>query len=666
MARIGVFVCHCGSNIAATVDVRTVAEVASHFPGVVHAVEYKYMCSDPGQKLIAEAIREHELTGVVVAACSPRMHEPTFRRLAGKAGLNPFLMEMANIREHCSWVHDDRGEATVKSIETLRMLVEKVRRNSPLEEIRVPVTKRALVIGGGIAGIQAGLDLVSAGIETILVERSPSIGGKMAMLDETFPTLDCSQCILTPKMVEFSQHPLARIYTYAEVDSVSGYVGNFKVKIKQKARSVDHVKCTACGLCIEKCPSKVPSEFDRELVDRKSVYVPFPQAVPSKPVIDREHCIWFTKGKCGVCKKICPVEAIDYDDSDQIFEHEVGAIVVATGYDLIERSLYGEYGYGKLPDVIDGLQFERMCSASGPTGGRIVRPSDGEVPKTVVFIQCVGSRDDSKGRPYCSRICCMYTAKHSMLYKHKVHDGKAYIFYIDVRAGGKGYEEFVKRAVEEDRVVYLRGRVSRIYERDGTLFVKGADTLSGHQIEIRADLVVLATGVTSADGARELAQKLRVGFDKYGFFTEAHPKLRPVETNTPGVFLAGTCQAPKDIPDTVSQAGAAASKVLGLLSADELVREPLVAQVNEDLCVSCFACESVCPYGAPERVKRKDPVTGAEIEKTYVNPGVCEGCGACLPVCRPKALDLMGFSDDQMYGEINALSEPFRVKDEVE
>jgi heterodisulfide reductase subunit A len=343
----------------------------------------------------------------------------------------------------------------------------------------------------------------------------------------------------------------------------------------------------------------------------------------------------------------------------------VGAIVVATGYDIIDRSLYGEYGYGKLADVVDGLQFERMCSASGPTFGKIVRPSDGEVPKTVVFIQCVGSRDDSKGRPYCSKICCMYTAKHSMLYKHKVHDGKAYVFYIDVRAGGKGYEEFVNRAVDEDRVVYLRGRVSRIYERDGTIFVKGADTLSGHQIEIRADLVVLASAVTSAEGAQELAQKLRVGFDKYGFFTEAHPKLRPVETNTPGIFLAGACQAPKDIPDSVSQASAAASKVLGLLSADELVREPLVAQVNEEICISCFACEAVCPYGAPERVKREDKRTGVEIEKAYVNPGVCEGCGACLPVCRPKAMDLMGFSDDQMYSEINVLAEPFKVKDEA-
>jgi heterodisulfide reductase subunit A len=662
MAKIGVFVCWCGSNIASTVDVKAVTAAAAAFPGVVHAAEYKYMCSDPGQNIVREAIRDKELTGLVVAACSPRMHEPTFRRLALDAGLNPYLVEMANIREHCSWVHDDRAEATAKAIETVRMLVEKVRRNSPLEEIRVPVTKRALVVGGGVAGIQAALDIVRAGIPVTLVERTPSIGGRMAQLDETFPTLDCSQCILTPKMVELSQHPLARIYTYAEIEEVTGYVGNFTVRVRQKARSVDHDRCTGCGACYEKCPVAVPSEFDCGLSERKAIYVPFPQAVPGKPVIDRGTCLWFAKGRCKVCEQVCPAGAVDFADADSIIEEEVGAIVVATGYDLIDRGLYGEYGYGKIADVIDGLQLERMLSASGPTGGKIVKPSTGEEPKTVVFVQCVGSRDESKDIPYCSRICCMYTAKHAMLFRHRVPTGKAYIFYIDIRAGGKGYEEFVKRAVDEDRVVYLRGRVSRIYEKNGTVYVKGSDTISGQQVEIRADLVVLATAVRSSSGVRSLAQKLRIGFDRHGFLTEAHPKLRPVETYTPGVFLAGACQAPKDIPDTVSQAGAAASKVLGLLSSDELVREPLVARVAERVCIGCFACESICPYGAIERVLWKSPDTGIESEVARVNPGICEGCGACLPVCRPKALDLEGFSEAQVYSEINALSDVFKVK----
>jgi heterodisulfide reductase subunit A len=483
----------------------------------------------------------------------------------------------------------------------------------------------------------------------------------MSQLDETFPTLDCSQCILTPKMVELSHNPLATIHTYAEIEEVTGYIGNFKIKIRQKARSVDHSKCTACGVCFEKCPTKVPSEFECGLAERKAIYVPFPQAVPNKPVIDRKSCLWFTKERCKVCQKFCPAECIDFDDEDRVIEEEVGAIVVATGYGLIDRGIYGEYGYGKIQDVIDGLQFERMLSASGPTGGRLIKPSTGDVPRTVVFVQCVGSRDDSKGMPYCSRICCMYTAKHAMLFKHKVKEGKAYIFYIDVRAGGKGYEEFVKRAVDEDRVVYLRGRVSRIFEKDGTIFVKGSDTISGQQVEIRADLVVLATAVTASAEVKELAQKLRIGSDRYGFLTEAHPKLRPVETNTPGVFLAGACQAPKDIPDTVSQASAAASKVLGLLSSDELVREPLVAHVEERLCISCFACESTCPYGAVERVAWKDPESGREVEIASVNPGVCEGCGACIPVCRPKAVDLRGFSEEQLYSEINALADAFKA-----
>jgi heterodisulfide reductase subunit A len=665
MAKIGVFVCHCGSNIAGTVDVEALAGAAAEFPGVAYATEYKYLCSDPGQDVVGKAIKAKGLTGVVIAACSPRMHEPTFRRLAEKSGLNPYLMEMANIREHCSWVHDDRAAATAKAIETVRMLVEKVRRNSPLEEIKIPVTKRAMVIGGGVAGIQATLDIVKAGIPVTLVERSPSIGGHMAQLDETFPTLDCSQCILTPKMVELAQHKLVTIYTYAEVDEVKGFVGNFKVKIRQKARTVDPVKCTSCGVCMEKCPVKVPSEFDRGLAERRAVYVPFPQAVPNKPVIDRDSCIWFTKGKCKVCQKACPADAIDFEDEDSIIEEEVGAIVVATGFDLIGRDLYGEYGYGKIPDVIDGLQFERMSCASGPTGGKIIRPSNGETPETVVFVQCVGSRDDSKGYPYCSKICCMYTAKHAMLYKHMVHDGKAYIFYIDVRAGGKGYEEFVKRAVEDERVIYLRGRVSRIFEKDGSIIVRGADTISGQQIEIRADLVVLASAVTCASGAEDLARKLRIGFDQYGFLTEAHPKLRPVETATAGIMLAGAAQAPKDIPDTVSQAGAAAAKVIGLLASDELVREPLVAEVNTDTCISCFACEEVCPYGAVERVDYIDPETGAAGQVARVNPGVCEGCGVCIPVCRPKAVDLKGFSDEQIYSEINVLSSPINVKGEA-
>jgi heterodisulfide reductase subunit A len=670
MERIGVFICHCGENIARTVDCARVAEAAGKLRNVVHAVDYKYMCSDPGQAMIRDAIREKGLTGLVVAACSPRMHEPTFRRAASEAGLNPYQVEMANIREHCSWVHEDRELATQKAIDLVRVMVEKVRQNEPLYRIRVPVTKRALVIGGGIAGIQAALDIADGGREVVLVERSPSIGGHMSQLSETFPTLDCSQCILTPRMVEAAQHPRITLHVYSEVEDVSGYIGNFEVKIRKKASSVNNALCTGCGACTQVCPvKKIPSEFDAGLGTRTAVYVPFPQAVPNKPVIDTAHCLRFksaakkgvpvaevtTCGKCYEACPIAPVKAIDFSRQDEIITEKVGAIVIATGFELYPKESVGEYGYGKYRDVIDGLQFERLASASGPTGGEIRRPSDGEVPKTVVFIQCVGSRDRAKGLPYCSKICCMYTGKHAMLYKHKVHDGNPYIFYMDIRSGGKGYEEFVRRAIEEDGVHYVRGRVSRIYPEGKKLVVMGADTLTGTKVRVDADLVVLATAIRPSPGVEALAQKLGVPYDEFGFLSEAHPKLRPVETASAGVFLAGACQAAKDIPEAVAQASAAASKVQVLLSADELEREPTVAVVDENTCVGCFACEAVCPYGAVERKEIKD--RSGRLLKTiaYVNPGVCQGCGTCVATCRSNSVDLAGFTDKQLYNEIRAL-----------
>ncbi len=659
MPRIGVFICHCGVNIAATVDVERVRDELAKHPGVVYSTDYRYMCSDPGQKVIQDAIREHHLTGVVVAACSPSMHEPTFRAACAAAGLNPYLCEMANIREHCSWVHQDREAATRKAIELVRIMVEKVKRNHELHPIHIDVTKRALVIGGGIAGIQAALDIADAGYEVVLVEREPSIGGHMAQLSETFPTLDCSQCILTPKMVQVRQHPKIKLYTYSVVEVVQGYVGNFEVTIRKKARSVREDLCTGCGLCTQRCPARrdgIPSEFDRGLGTRPAIYTPFPQAVPNVPVIDREHCRYFTEGKCRVCERVCPVKAIDYEQQDELITEKVGAIVVATGYELISPSLYGEYGGGRFKDVIDGLQFERLLSASGPTGGRILRPSDGKEAKVVVFIACVGSRDRAKGIPYCSKICCMYIAKHALLFKHRVHDGECYVFYMDIRAGGKGYDEFVRRAIEEEGACYIRGRVSRIYESNGKLVVKGMDTLSGKLIEVEADLVVLATAMRPSDGFEELARKLRISYDEHGFFSEAHPKLRPVETTTAGVFLAGACQAPKDIPDSVAQASAAAAKVLSLFGTPRIEREPTIAVVNEMTCTGCFDCERVCPYNAIERKEIRDRRGNLIKVVSSVNPGLCEGCGACVAACRNKSIDLRGFSDEQVFAQLAAIA----------
>lgn len=665
MSRIGVFVCHCGENISRTVDVERVAEQAAKLPGVAFATDYKYMCSDPGQGLLKKAITEQRLSHVVVAACSPRMHERTFRKAVEQAGLNPFLCEMANIREHCSWVHEDRDEATTKAIEIVGMLVERVKKNKVLPTITVPVTKRALVIGGGIAGIQAALDIADAGHQVVLVEREPSIGGHMAQLSETFPTLDCSQCIMTPKMVDVANHPNIIMHTFSEIEQVDGYIGNFQITIRKKARSVDEQKCTGCGVCMTKCPQKkIPNSFDRNLGLRTAIYVPFPQAVPNVPVIDRANCTMFKTGKCGVCQKVCGPGAVDFEQEDQLVVEPVGAIVVATGFELytIDKKPddsaivgYGEFGYGTIPDVIDGLTFERLASASGPTGGKIVRPSDGKEPKQVVFIQCVGSRAREKGISYCSKICCMYTAKHTMLYHHKVHDGQAYVFFMDARVPGKNYDEFWRRAIEEEEAVYIRGMVSRLYPKGDKIVVMGSDIAVGVQVEVEADLVVLATAVMPKPGADTLAQKLGISYDKYHFYSEAHAKLKPVECATAGIYLAGACQGPKDIPDTVSQASAAAAKVMTLFAKDKLEREPIVARVKESGCVGCFACRKVCAYGAVEEKEIRDRQGNRIKTVAYVNPGVCAGCGTCQATCPSKCVELDGYTDEQIVAMIEAL-----------
>ena len=666
MSRIGVFTCWCGENIARTVDVEEVAKRVAELPGVRCSLNYKYMCADPGQAIVRERIASEKLDGVVVASCSPHMHLKTFRKAARAAGLNPYLVEMANIREQCSWVHHDRALATAKAIEIIHLAVEKVRNDAALKPIRVPVTRRALVIGGGVAGIQAALDIADAGHEVVMVEREPSIGGKMAGLSETFPTLDCSQCILTPRMVEVGQHPRIKLYSYSEVEKVEGFVGNFKITIRQKARYVDVSKCTGCGECWNICPLKRnPSEFDYGMGMRPAIYIPFPQAVPARPVIDKSVCAKLIRNGCGLCEKKCKAGALNFKDEDRLVEEAVGSVVVATGYKLysIAKSQpkatlagYGEYGYGKYKDVIDSLQFERLVSASGPTGGVLKRPSDGAIPKSVVFISCVGSRDNAKGLPYCSKICCMYTAKHTMLYKHKVHDGQAHVFYMDIRAGGKGYDEFVRRAIEQDGAQYYRGRVSKITQEGGKLVVRGADTLAGMPVTIEADLVVLAAAMRPADGIEELAQKLNIGTDEFGFLLESHPKLRPVETNTAGIFIAGACHSPKDIPESVAQASAAASKVQVMLAADELTREPEIAAINEQTCAACFTCVHTCPYHAIERAEVRTP-RGAFIKNTArVNPGLCMGCGTCVSVCPSKSADLQGFTDQQVYAMVESLA----------
>ena len=662
MQRIGVFVCWCGSNIAATVDVQAVAEALKSEQGVVFSTDYQYMCSQAGQEMIKDAIKEHKLTGIVICSCSPRMHEATFRKTAEAAGINPYMVEIANIREQCSWVHKDIPTGTEKAIILARAAVAKVCLNAPLTPGESPVVKRALVIGGGIAGIQTALDIADAGFPVDIVETKPTIGGKMAQIDKTFPTLDCAACILTPKMVDVAQNDKIRIFSYSEVDSVSGFVGNFEVKIKKKARFVDETKCTGCGLCTEKCPQKkVPNDFNLGMDMKRAIYIPFAQAVPKVATIDADYCNMLKNGKCGVCAKVCAAGAINYDQKDEYIEEKYGAIVVATGFNPISMDKFDEYAYNQSKDVITSLEFERLTNAAGPTAGKLLRPSDGVHPHKIVFVQCVGSRCEScaeKGKEYCSKICCMYTAKHAMLTRDKYPDTEVYVFYIDVRTPGKNFDEFYRRAVEEYGVHYIKGMVGKVIPEGNKLMVRASDLIENKQINIDADLVVLAAAIEPDKSARSLATMLTASMDTNDFFTEAHPKLRPVESPTAGVFLSGACQGPKDIPETVSQAGAAASKVIGLLAKDKLLGNPCVAGSDEMMCNGCSSCERVCPYGAisyEDKEFRMPDRTTKVRRVAKVNEAVCQGCGACTVACPSGAMDLKGFKNSQILAEVDAI-----------
>jgi len=647
--KIGIFVCHCGLNIAGVVDVERVAKEMESYPDVTLSLDYVYMCSEPGQKLIVEKIKEQELDGVVIAACSPTLHEKTFQQVAELAGLNPYMVEIANIREQDSWVHPDKEKATRKAAIIIKSMVEKLRGNEHLIPIKVGITRKALVVGGGVAGLQAALDIADHGYEVVLVEKNASIGGRMAQLSETFPTLDCSQCIMTPRMVAVARHPKIEVLTYHEVESISGFVGNFKVQVKKKPKYVDETLCKLCGDCADVCPQVVPDEFNMGLSFRKAIYLPFPQAIPGAYTLDEEHCLGLLPVRCGKCKDVCDAKAINYDMTGEVFEIEVGAVVVATGYDLYSMKKLGEFGAEKYEDVIDGLEFERILSASGPTGGEVRRPSDGKIPKNIVFVQCCGSRDPELHNSYCSKICCMYTAKHAMLYKHRVHDGNAAVFYIDVRAGGKAFDEFYQRTIDEDNVLYIRGKVSKIYKEGDVLIVKGVDTLTGKLVEMEADLVVLAMSMVHSEGSVELAKKLKISTDDHGWLAEAHPKLKPVESLNAGFYLAGCAQGPKDIPETVAQAAAAAAKVGDLFAKDELLHEPTIVPVIEELCSGCGICITMCPYGARTLDKIKKVV--------QVNEILCEGCGACAAACPCGAAQQKNQSDEQIFSMVKAILE---------
>ena len=669
MERIGVFVCHCGTNIAGTVDVAKVAEELGKVDGVVYSTHYTYMCSSAGQQMIEDHIKDDKLTGVVLCSCSPRMHEKTFRSCAERAGLNPYKVEVANIREQTSWVMKDMEQATEKAIALGKAAIAKTILDTPLIAGETPMTKRALVIGGGIAGITAALDIADAGFPVDIVEKDYTVGGKMAKLDKTFPTLDCASCIVTPKMTEVSQNPNIRILSASEVCRVSGYIGNFEIDIKRHPRYVDETKCTGCGACIEKCPNKkVPNAFNLGLNNRKAIDIPFAQAVPKVANIDANYCLHMkglANGKdnvCGFCEKACAAGAIKFDQKEEIITEKYGAIIVATGYNPISLEKFDEYAYNQSPDVVSSLEFERLCNASGPTNGHLLRPSDGKEPKTIVFVQCVGSRcsaDSTKGHEYCSKICCMYTAKHAILTRDHYPDTNCYVFYIDVRTPGKLFDEFYRRAVEQYDVHYIKGQVGKVTpQSDGTLDVQGSDLILNKQVHIKADMVVLAASIEADKSARPLATMLTTSMDNNDFFLEAHAKLRPVESPTAGIFLAGCCQGPKDIPETVAQSSGAAAKAICLLVKDKLKNDPCTAQPDENACNGCGQCANVCPYGAISYVDkdfRGPNRTTITRHVSQVNSAMCHGCGACTVACPSGAMDLKGFSNKQILAEVDSV-----------
>jgi heterodisulfide reductase subunit A len=645
--KIGVFVCHCGINIASSVDVKALTEYAKTLDGVAISEDYKYMCSDIGANLIKDSIRKHKLDSVVIACCSPRMHEHTFRKVVEAGGVNSFNLEIANIREQCSWAHDDKTRTTQKAEALVRGAVAKARLLEPLDTSKIKVTPKALVIGGGIAGIQSALDLAEEGHTIYLVEKSPSIGGRMAQLDKTFPTLDCSSCILTPKMMEVANHPNIELLSYSEVIAVEGSIGNYTVRIKKKPRYVDIEKCTGCGDCVEACRLKgrITSEFDMGMSKRSAIYMPFPQAVPLKCTIDPHHCLMITRGKCGnapPCVEACEAEAIDFKQKEIEIDVDVGSIVVATGYDVMDPSKLYEYGYGRSQDVITSLEMERIISSSGPTGGEILRPSNSQKPKSITYILCVGSRDETENT-WCCRIGCMSALKQIYLLNEKLGtDVEINVCYTDIRSYGKGYEEFYRK-IRGLKPNFFRGRPSEVRNNKDGLIIDIFDTTTNKLFEVTTELVVLVPELVPRFDADEFARTLRISQSGDGFYLEAHPKLRPMDTFTGGIFIAGCCQGPKDIQDSVSMASGAAARAANILSKKELEAEPQVACVDEDICSGCSVCISVCAYNAIELMKEDNEKSHAK-----VNEALCMGCGACVGACPSGAMQQRGYKDKQI------------------
>lgn len=658
--KIGYYICHCGTNIASVIDVDAVAKYISKLPNVVVSRNYKYMCSDPGQKLIEDDIAKYQLNRIVVAACSPLLHETTFRNATRKGGLNPFYFQMVNVREHNAWVHSDREQATRKAIELSRAAVERVSLHKPLEIRKLPINPNVLIVGGGIAGIHAALVLANAGKHVYLVEREPTIGGHMAKFDKTFPTLDCAACVLTPKMAAVGKHPNITLWTYSDVVKVDGYVGNYKVTVRRRPRYVIEELCTGCLECIDACiykEPKFPDEFNLGLGKRKPVYIPFAQAIPSIATIDANTCIELKTGKCKkTCVDACgDRKAIDFKQKEELKEITVGAVIITTGFKTFDARRILYYGYGVYPNVITSLEAERLLNAAGPTSGEFLT-RDGRKPKQIAIIHCVGSRDENTNK-WCSRVCCLYSLKLAHLI-HERTEAEVFNFYIDMRTPGKSMEEFYNRVAEEG-VNFVRGRVADIYPdpsdgSTGHLVVQAEDTLLGKILKVPVDMVVLSVGLEPDPASENIRKMFNLSCGSEGWFLERHPKLAPVSSFNEGIFIAGCCQGPKDIPDTVAQAGAAAAEAFSIIDLGNIEIEPNTAYIIESECSGCKSCIPLCPYSAIS--------FDTEKHKSVINEALCKGCGTCVAACPSGSIVQNLFEDEEIISEINGLLEPIKVK----
>jgi len=637
--RIGVYVCHCGGNISEVIDVKQIVSFAEKQPDVVIARDYEHMCSELGQKIILDDIKKYKLDRVVISACSPQFHGNTFMNTLENGGLSPYVLEMANIREQCAWPHFSVPfEATEKAKELTAMALAKVKLDRPIQRKFIPIGKRVLIIGAGIAGIQAALDLGDAGFEVYLVEKAPTIGGKMAKLSRTFPTEDCAACILTPKMADVANHSNIKLFTLSEIEEINGFLGNFKVTINKKPRYVNEDKCVACGICAEKCPKEISNEFNEGLDNRKAIYIPCDFAVPYKYLIDEKNCLYLRKGRCRICEKSCPQNAIEFGQKQEKINITVDTIIVATGYDVFDATQKKEYGYGEYENVVTALELERMIVYQ--VGGRPLR----KIGKRIAFIQCVGSRDEQVGRENCSRICCMYATKLSQLLKRGDPKRDVYVFYTDLRAYGKGFEEYYKRA-QRSGVKFIRGRVAEVIEdpKSKKITLKVEDTLTRQIIESEFDLVVLSIGLVPSAGTNKVAEILKLAKSPDGFLQEAHPKFKPVDTLVEGVFIAGCVQGPKDIPDTVAQASAASSRAIRIMNKGQFEMAPIKVFVHKELCDGCRLCVNHCPANAI-----------SVLEIANINEALCRGCGSCIAYCPNDALDLSYYENNQLLAQIKA------------